>query len=503
MANGEKTKKTAVIYARFSCDKQREASIDDQVRVCTEYAQRSGYEVDRVYSDYAISGRTDERPQFQQMVRDAGSYDAVIVYMMDRFSRDAFDASIYKKELSLHGVRVLSAMENIPDSPEGVIYEKLLEGMAACESIKNSQRTRNAMRGQALKCLYNGVHVYGYGVDPETGRYVVDEREAAVVREVFERYARREPLTSMVRDLNLRGVRSTTGKPVSYGFLRNMVNCEKYRGVYIWADVRFEGGMPAIVSDELWEAARRSVPVKRRKQEVWDDFPLVGMLECARCGHDMVGYSCRNHQNKKYAYYGCQRKAHCDRKHVAKEALERAVASAVRCALSSDGQLHRIAMLVAKRVEERRESDERLRAAERDLSETRKAQRNILASIEQGIIPPGAKERIAELSRAEEDAMRRIDALTADTNEFDVAAFEEWLKGVAERGSDELVVGAFASRVVLYDGYGIVVMKFQVRAQKEPVESTFALNGFEQFQNGSPGRIRTYNPPVNSRMLCR
>ena len=95
--------------------------------------------------------------------------------------------------------------------------------------------------------------------------------------------------------------------------------------------------------------------------------------------------------------------------------------------------------------------------------------------------------------------MRRIDALTTDTDAFDVAAFEEWLKEVVERGSDELVVEAFASRVVFYGGYGIVGSEHK----KEPVEITFALDGFKQFRNGSPGRIRTYNPPVNSRMLCR
>ena len=145
--------KTAVIYARFSCDKQREASIDDQVRVCREYAERMGYQIVKVYSDYALSGRTDERPQFQLMIAEAGISDFVIVYMMDRFSRDEYDAPIYKKALACKGVKVLSALENIPDSPEGVIYEKLLEGMAACESIKNSIRTKNAMTGNALECL--------------------------------------------------------------------------------------------------------------------------------------------------------------------------------------------------------------------------------------------------------------------------------------------------------------------------------------------------------------
>ena len=148
--------KTAVIYARFSCDKQREASIDDQVRVCREYAVRMGYEVVKVYADYAITGRTDDRPQFQLMIAEGGISDYVIVYMMDRFSRGKYDPAIYKKALDEKGVRVLSAVEGIPDSPEGIIYEKMLEGMAACESIKNSIRTKNAMTGKALDCLYNG-----------------------------------------------------------------------------------------------------------------------------------------------------------------------------------------------------------------------------------------------------------------------------------------------------------------------------------------------------------
>ena len=112
------------------------------------------------------------------------------------------------------------------------------------------------------------------------------------------------------------------------------------------------------------------------------------------------------------------------------------------------------------------------------LSETRKAQRNNLTSIEQGVIPPGAKGRIAELSRAEEDAMRRIDALTTDTDAFDVAAFEEWLKEVVERGSDELVVEAFASRVVFYGGYGIVGSEHKKNPSRLFLPST-GSNNFE------------------------
>ena len=103
--------KTAVIYARFSCNKQREASIDDQLRVCRDWCKREGYAIAAEYCDYAISGRTDDRPEFQRMIANAGESDIVLVYMMDRFSRGEYDAPIYKRELAKNGVKLVSALE--------------------------------------------------------------------------------------------------------------------------------------------------------------------------------------------------------------------------------------------------------------------------------------------------------------------------------------------------------------------------------------------------------
>ena len=82
---------TAVVYARFSCSKQREASIEDQLRVCTRWCADNGYAIVGTYIDRAYSGRTDERPEFQRMIANAGESEIVLVYMMDRFSRDIYD----------------------------------------------------------------------------------------------------------------------------------------------------------------------------------------------------------------------------------------------------------------------------------------------------------------------------------------------------------------------------------------------------------------------------
>ena len=119
--------KTAAIYARYSCDNQTEQSIDGQLRVCEEYAQRNNIFILNTYIDRAMSGTNDNRPDFQKMLKDSNrkEWDYVLVYKLDRFSRNKYETAIHKKTLRDNGVKVLSAMENIPDTPEGIILESL------------------------------------------------------------------------------------------------------------------------------------------------------------------------------------------------------------------------------------------------------------------------------------------------------------------------------------------------------------------------------------------
>ncbi|MDO4539332.1 MAG: recombinase family protein, partial [Coriobacteriales bacterium] len=182
--------KTAVIYSRFSCSKQREASIEDQLRVCRAWCAREGYEVVGEYCDYAMSGTTDERPEFQRMVGRAGEAEIVLVYMMDRFSRDIYDAPIYKKKLAEAGCRVVSATEAMPDGPEAMLVSSLYEAMAAMESAHTSQRTKRGMEGNAMKCMHNGVSTYGYDLGDD-GYYHVNEEQAEFVRQAFAMRAQR------------------------------------------------------------------------------------------------------------------------------------------------------------------------------------------------------------------------------------------------------------------------------------------------------------------------
>ena len=123
--------KTAVIYARYSSNNQTEQSIEGQVHVCQDFAQKNDIIIVDSYIDRAISGTTDNRDSFQQMLKDSNNkkWDYVLVYKLDRFARNKFESAIHRKHLKDNGVKLLSVMENIPETPEGILLESLLEGM--------------------------------------------------------------------------------------------------------------------------------------------------------------------------------------------------------------------------------------------------------------------------------------------------------------------------------------------------------------------------------------
>lgn len=122
--------KVAVIYARYSSDNQTEQSIDGQLHVCQDYAKRNDILILDTYIDRAMTGTNDKREAFQRMLKDSDkkAWDYILVYKLDRFSRNKYEMAIHRKHLKDNGIKILSAMENIPDSPEGILLESLLEG---------------------------------------------------------------------------------------------------------------------------------------------------------------------------------------------------------------------------------------------------------------------------------------------------------------------------------------------------------------------------------------
>ena len=149
----------AVIYARYSSDSQREESIEGQLRECREYAERNDMTVVGTYIDRALSAKTADRPEFQRMIKDSAKelFEIVLVWKLDRFSRDRYDSAHYKHILKKNGVKVISAKEHISEGPEGIILEAMLEGYAEFYSAELSEKIH---RGQKENVTYNGVKYF-------------------------------------------------------------------------------------------------------------------------------------------------------------------------------------------------------------------------------------------------------------------------------------------------------------------------------------------------------
>lgn len=141
----------AVIYARYSSDNQREESIEGQLRECMEFAEKNGITVIGNYIDRALSAKTDNRPEFQKMIKDSylKLFDTIIVWKVDRFARNRYDSAHYKHLLKKNGVRVVSAREHISEGAERIILESMLEG------FEHSNGHNNKIRIKAtIQCNY-------------------------------------------------------------------------------------------------------------------------------------------------------------------------------------------------------------------------------------------------------------------------------------------------------------------------------------------------------------
>lgn len=214
-------------------------SIEGQIRECTDYAERNDILVLDHYIDRALSARTADRPAFQKMIADSekGLFDVVIVWKLDRFSRDRYDSAHYKRILKRNGVKVISAKENISDGPEGIILESMLEGYAEYYSAELSQKIQRGQHDNAMKCKSNGGNIpVGYVVGEE-GALMPDPEMALIVQEIFARYDSGQTMSEIKEMLNFRGVRTKKGKEFTVGGVSVILHNRKYIGEYKYGDV--------------------------------------------------------------------------------------------------------------------------------------------------------------------------------------------------------------------------------------------------------------------------
>lgn len=399
----------AVIYARYSSSGQREESIEGQIRECRQYAERAGIRVIGEYADKALTGTNDKRPSFQRMIRDSakGQFTIVIVWKYDRFARNRYDSAIYKARLKKNGVRLLSAKEGIPDGPEGILLESMMEGYAEYYSANLSQNVKRGLYENALQRKSLGGHIpFGFRLSAEKS-LEPDPATAPIVRRIYEEYAAGKPAAEICRDLNAEGYRTAQGNKFGRNSVPQTVRNERYKGVYAYADIRDETAIPAIVSKELWEEANRirekhhEAPASKKTD---GGFLLTGKLFCGLCGAPMTGDGGTSKTGKVYSYYTCANRRHhnCPQKRVPKEWIEDAIVNALVSVTHSDKLINAFADRFMQWQEEQSDKDT-IKQISSAIRKNKTAYANTLSLVDQGITTDQIKQHILDLEQERAD----------------------------------------------------------------------------------------------------
>ena len=492
----------AVIYARYSSHSQNEMSIEGQIAECLRYAKEHDLVILQEYIDRAQSATTDKRPEFLRMIDDSydHNFEIILVYQFDRFARNKNDSGYYKKILADNGVKVISAKEQIADDSSGVITEGILEIFADYFSKQNAEKVTRGMRQNAEKCKYNGGNMtYGYAIDSD-GYYILDNERAPIVKEIFERVAEGETVKSIMDDLNNRGVKSATGKTFVKNSLQNLLRNEKYKGIYIYSDIRIPGGIPRIVSDELFDEVQNRIgrhPSAHRPAT--EDYLLTGKAFCGHCKEPMIGTSGTSKTGKIYRYYKCSKSpSKCDKKNVSKDLIEELVFKTCRDHIT-DELIDMILESVRELNEQDQESLELIRLR-KDIKETETKIERLVDQIENGT----ANERVSErLNQREEELKllnKRLSVEKAKQLHIDPDTVRMFLRSLRHDEHDEYgymakLIKLFVDKIYLYDDHFRILLNYSGNKGKTGKEAALEIEEYFDKKSSNTAHI---GPPQAS-----
>lgn len=458
----------AVIYARYSSERQTEQSIEGQLRECQEFAAAEGITIIDSYIDRAISGKTDNRPAFQQMIADSASkkFSAIIVYKLDRFARNRYDSAMYKAKLKKNGVRVLSAKEHITDSPEGIIMEGLLEAMNEYYSAELSQKIRRGMRENVVKGKTTGGGValgYKIGVDK---KLEIDQETAPIVRKIFDMYASGDSYTSIINALNAAGYKTSRGNAYNKSSIQRILQNRKYVGEYVVKNITEIAQCPAIIPRDLFETVQEklSEALHKRKHRTEHEYILTGKLCCATCGKPVTGTAGTSKTGNRYYYYKCANRCTS----VAQSMLENRVLSLLTDYLTLE-KIDKIATAAYDCYKKEQSSNSEQDALKKQISTTEKKINNIINAIMNGTASNALR---AALSGLEEDKKRmriELERLSIKAPELSKDHFAYFLANVATNDT-QTMVDLLVNKIILYPDKLLVLVNVTENANTPPLD---------------------------------
>ena len=455
--------KKAAFYGRYSSSNQTEQSIEGQLHVCEKYAESNGLTIVRQYIDRAMSGTSDNRPEFRQMIADSekGGFDTVLVYKLDRFARNRYDSAIHKKKLRDNGVKVVSATEAITDSPEGIIMEGLLEAMDEYYSAELSRKMKRGKEESFKKGLYlTPPAPFGYRL--ENRRLAIDDKTAPLVLEMFRNYLDGKKIGDIAEELNGKGIPTVTGTDWKPMDVSRLLHRRLYIGEYTYGDIEGVMPCPQIVSPELYNAVQEymSQSATRRRHRNDYDYMLTGKLRCANCGGAICGTTSQEHH-----YYYCR---HCKcTKAVNADDLHEKVLKVLDDYLTED-KVSELAAAAYAEYQKEEQIDERP-TLERELKAVDTQIQNAVNAIVAGASLPELQDRLNQLK--ERQAALREALLNAPTPlpKLTEAHFKAVLSEMAKKSNTDLF-NTVVNMVLLKGDTVIICINLTDEANTPPLE---------------------------------
>lgn len=488
----------AVIYARYSCDKQKEESIEGQLRDCYAYAKSKNITVIGEYIDKAYSAKTDNRPSFQQMIADSMKrrFEVIIMWKTDRFARNKEEAAINRAKFKRNGVKILYAKEEIPEGPAGILIEGVLDSFAEFYSADLSEKVTRGMKESALKGKSLGSKPpFGYQLN-ESNQYILNPETVPLVKQIFEMYIQGNSTAEICRIMNNLKIKTAYGNKFGKSSLIKMLHNEMYIGTYKRMGVTIENGVPAIIEPEKFQKVQEILKVNAKHSQKFHkdraDYILSGKLYCGICESQMNGHSGTGKSGTKHYYYTCKGKKekHCDKTTVRKGWIEDLVINETNRIVLEPDAISYIAEMIEKASKNRNDKNERLQMLTGELASVEKSLNSIMTAIEAGIFSKTTQSRLVELEEKQEILKTEIEEERSKNYSIPKDKIKKVLKRMLKEKDNEeargKIIHDFVHKCFLFEDRLIIAYNITDFATNELMKSEimFLTEGDPQGEKG-------------------
>lgn len=433
----------AVIYARYSSDKQTEDSIEAQVRACREYAVAHGLHIVKIYADEAISGKgskTAQRRQYQRMLRDIekGLFDIILIHKYDRIARNLGEHVNLEARLKEKGVQLIASAQDFGNTNEAKIMRALMWSLSEYYIDNLASETKKGLRETALKAEHTG-GVPPFGYDVVNKKYVINPLEAGYVRKMFDAAQAKQGFKQLIEEMETAGITGKRGKPLKYPQIYEILRNEKYTGLYLYSPteaknradrrikpdaIKIENALPVIISKAQFKEVQK-IMNERKQSGRKANYMCSGLVYC-QCGAKMHGITSKR-KGHEYQYFVCSKK--CGAPFVRMEEADNAAMRYLHELLSDENQLKIADALRRYQAGEGSRMEEFKGALTKRIEEKRRQYDALMKNLASGALPD---EVVSDIGKQMKEIKSEIAVLenTEPPKDFSVDTIRSWLEAI-------------------------------------------------------------------------